>query len=79
MTGKDAGKGKAPPAAAVTTKPTSPDSPFTCQPESWDIPAHEYRYVTIYFNPTEIKSFRAAFVAEIDDEGDDSSIPPLLL
>ena len=42
---------------------------FSCQPESWDIPAHEYRYVTVYFNPSEIRSYRAAFFADVDDQG----------
>ena len=26
---------------------------FTVQPASWDIPAHEYRYVSVYFRPKE--------------------------
>lgn len=49
--------------ASVTT------GAFTVQPERWEIPPHEHRFVNIYFNPTEIKSYRSIFLAEIDDEG----------
>jgi hydrocephalus-inducing protein len=42
---------------------------FTAQPERWEIPPHEHRFVNVYFNPTEIKSYRSVFLAEIDDEG----------
>eukprot|EP01041_Mallomonas_annulata_P003640 gene3640-7257_t len=41
---------------------------FSVQPETWDIPPHEYRYVNVFFNPTEIRSYRAVFSAEIDEE-----------
>lgn len=48
--------------------PTAPVTQlgFTVHPECWDIPAHEHRYVNIYFNPTEMKSYRAAFHAVVD-------------
>jgi hypothetical protein len=71
--GKDAGKGgkKAEPVAQVVI----PEA-FVVQPESWEIPPHESRFVNIYFNPTEIKSYRSVFIAEIDDEGITSSVQP---
>jgi hydrocephalus-inducing protein len=50
-----------------------PGGPFTVQPESWDIPPHEHRYVSVYFNPSEIKTYRAVFFAEVDDEGSTST------
>ncbi|RYG69380.1 hypothetical protein EON64_02860, partial [archaeon] len=56
--------------------PPSVPTVFTVQPESWEIPPHEHRYVNIYFNPTEIKSYRSVFIAEIDDEGVTTSVVP---
>ena len=58
---KDA-KGKA--AVAVVAEVA-----FIVQPEVLDIPPHEHRYVSVYFKPTEIKSYRAVFFAEVDDGG----------
>lgn len=70
--GKDAkGKGKGAPAGGDEVV-----SAFTVHPELWDIPPHEYRYVNIYFNPTEIKSYRSIFEAEVDYEGSESSASP---
>jgi hypothetical protein len=49
---------------------------FTIQPASWDIPAHEYRYVSVYFRPKEMRSYRCAFkatVAEAHDSQADST------
>ena len=43
------------------------ESAFTVQPEIWDIPPHEYRYVNIYFKPTEMKNYRGVFFGEVDD------------
>ena len=43
------------------------ESVFTVQPEIWDIPPHEYRYVNIYFKPTEMKNYRGVFFGEVDD------------
>lgn len=40
---------------------------FTVQPEVWDIPPHEYRIVNVYFNPTEVKTYRAMFKAEVEE------------
>ena len=40
---------------------------FIVQPEIWEIPPHEHRYVTVYFRPTEIKSYRGVFFAEVED------------
>jgi hypothetical protein len=41
---------------------------FTIQPSIWEIPANEYRYVSIYFNPTEMRSYSARFLAEVDSQ-----------
>ena len=49
---------------------------FTVHPEMWEIPPHEHRFVNIYFNPTEIKSYRAIFEADVDYEGSDSTAGP---
>ncbi|CAM9276269.1 unnamed protein product, partial [Ectocarpus fasciculatus] len=54
----------------VPVEPTPEDNVpgvFSIQPEFWDIPPHEYRIVNLYFNPTEIKSYRATFKAEVDE------------
>ena len=72
-------KGKAPPAkggkgAAVTAAPVvEKPNAFTVQPERWEIPPHEHRFVNVYFNPTEIKSYRSVFKAMIDDNGIETS------
>eukprot|EP00606_Chrysophyceae_sp_TOSAG23-5_P000584 GSChrysophyteH2.ASY1.ANO1.693.1 assembled CDS len=49
---------------------------FTVQPELWEIPPHEHRVVSVYFNPTEIKSYRSVFEAEVDYEGSSSTAGP---
>ena len=71
---KDAGKGgkKGPDVPAPVTAPEA----FVVQPESWEIPPHESRFVNVYFNPTEIKSYRSVFIADIDDEGITTSVQP---
>ena len=46
-----------------------PPQAFTVHPESWDIPPHEYRFVNVYFNPVEIKTYRSVFNAEVDTAG----------
>eukprot|EP01034_Spumella_vulgaris_P022205 gene22205-28319_t len=81
--GKDAkGKGKeaAKPAAkggkGAVAEPEPAPSAFTIQPDRWEIPPHEHRFVNIYFNPTEIKSYRSVFIAEVDDEGVETSAQP---
>ena len=43
------------------------DSAFSVQPEVWDIPPHEHRYVSVYFKPCEIRSYRAVFYADVED------------
>jgi len=74
-----AAKGKAPPAkggkgAVVTAAPVvEKPNAFTVQPERWEIPPHEHRFVNVYFNPTEIKSYRSVFKAMIDDNGIETS------
>lgn len=40
---------------------------FTIQPTSWDIPAHEYRYVSLYFRPKEMRGYRCNFKATVAD------------
>ena len=60
--GKDT-KGKEVAAPVADTNPV-----FTVQPETWDIPPHESRFINIYFNPTEIKSYKAMFLACVDLE-----------
>jgi hypothetical protein len=67
--GKDA-KAKAPAKGkdAKTEAPVENVAPiFTVQPEVWDIPPHEYRIVNVYFNPTEVKTYRAMFKAEVEE------------
>jgi hydrocephalus-inducing protein len=73
--GKDA---KAAGKSGKNEPPTTSGAPqaFVVQPELWEIPPHESRFVNIYFNPTEIKTFRSVFIAEIDDEGITSSVVP---
>ena len=63
--GKDA-KGKDAKGGAATE--VVPIDGFTVQPESCDIPPHEFRFVNVYFNPIEIKSYKCMFIAEVDDE-----------
>ena len=71
--GKDA-KGKAPPPAKGGA-PSSDAVPqmFTVQPEVWEIPPHEHRFVNVYFNPLEIKTYKAVFVAKVEDAGTQTS------
>ncbi len=64
------GKGAPPPSEET------PGGAFTVQPQVWEIPPHEHRFVNIYFNPTEIKSYRAIFEADVDYEGSDSTAGP---
>ena len=40
---------------------------FTIQPTSWDIPAHEYRYVSVYFRPKEMRTYRCGFKGTVAD------------
>eukprot|EP01033_Poteriospumella_lacustris_P008315 gene8315-5998_t len=71
---KDAGKGGKKGAAEPAVTDVAPA--FTVHPEIWEIPPHEYRFVNVYFNPTEMKSYRSFFLAEIDDEGVSTSAAP---
>ncbi|GMH58813.1 hypothetical protein TrST_g5240 [Triparma strigata] len=48
---------------------------FTVQPASWDIPAHEYRYVSVYFRPKEMKSYRCSFKANVADSHESQDKP----
>ena len=63
----------------VTTKVTTNTEPkpvnlgFTVHPQTWDIPPNEHRYVNIYFNPTELKTYNAEFTATVDLGTTDSS------
>ena len=47
--------------------PLAVESAFLVQPEVWIIPPHEHRYVSVYFKPCEIKSYRAVFFADVED------------
>lgn len=73
--GKDKGK-KGDKAGADTAVSDASSMAFAVQPEVWEIPPHEHRFVNVYFNPTEIKSYRSVFLAEIDDEGVSTSAAP---
>lgn len=55
--------------APVPATPVQEVLNFTVHPESWEIPPHEHRFVNIYFNPTEIKTYKAVFMAEVDTAG----------
>ena len=60
---KDAKKG----GKGAPEPPPEPPSAFTVQPQVWEIPPHEHRYVNIHFNPTELKTYRAVFSATVED------------
>ena len=40
---------------------------FRVQPSSIELPPHEHRYITVYFKPTEMRSYIAAFEANVED------------
>ena len=40
---------------------------FRIQPASIELPPHEHRYVTVYFKPNEMRSYTAAFEANVED------------
>ncbi|CAM9160782.1 unnamed protein product, partial [Discosporangium mesarthrocarpum] len=46
---------------------------FSVQPEMWEIPPHEHRYVSGYFRPTEMRSYRARFEATVADNDSEPS------
>ncbi|CAM9629632.1 unnamed protein product, partial [Ectocarpus sp. 4 AP-2014] len=46
---------------------------FAVHPETWDIPPHEHRYVSAYFRPTEMRSYRCQFEAIVSDNIDAST------
>ena len=48
---------------------------FVIQPASWDIPAHEYRYVSVYFRPKEMKGYRCSFLASVADSHESQEKP----
>ncbi|KAG5176524.1 hypothetical protein JKP88DRAFT_136887, partial [Tribonema minus] len=41
------------------------EAAFTVQPAQWDIPPHEFRYVTVHFRPLEMRAYRGRFVAAV--------------
>ncbi|CAM9222413.1 unnamed protein product, partial [Heterosigma akashiwo] len=43
---------------------------FTVQPAALEIPPHEHRYVSVYFHPGEMRSYRAQFTATVEDHPD---------
>jgi hydrocephalus-inducing protein len=59
------GKGAAPVAEEGAS------SIFSVMPEVWEIPPHEHRFVSVYFNPSELKTYKASFEANVDT-GDSS-------
>ena len=63
MTEVDAGKGGKGGDAA--------DGPavFTAEPSVWEIPPHESRFISVYFNPKELKTYHANFLATVDTGG----------
>lgn len=68
---KPGGKDKTPKKDLKVSKGSTVCAPSDCvfsvQPEVWDIPPHEHRYVSVYFKPCEIKSYRAVFAADVED------------
>ncbi|CAN0076157.1 unnamed protein product, partial [Hapterophycus canaliculatus] len=46
---------------------------FAVHPETWEIPPHEHRYVSAYFRPTEMRSYRCQFEAVVSDNDDPST------
>jgi hypothetical protein len=40
---------------------------FSFSPEVLDIPPHEYQFVTIHFQPVEMRAYRAHFSMQVDD------------
>lgn len=63
--GKGAEEDVAPGEADVTA--------FVVHPETWEIPPHEHRYVSAYFRPTEMRSYRCQFEAVVSDNDDPST------
>jgi hypothetical protein len=72
--GKDAKPAKGKDAQPVADTPPA-SLTFTAQPSVWEIPPHESRFVNIYFNPTEMRSYRATFSAVVDTAGSTTSAP----
>lgn len=46
---------------------------FTVHPEMSEIPPHEHRYVSAYFRPTEMRSYRCRFEAKVLDNDNPST------
>ncbi|KAJ1445550.1 hypothetical protein M885DRAFT_473458 [Pelagophyceae sp. CCMP2097] len=60
---------------AVSAKAGAPEfaggeAAFKVQPEKWEVPPHEHRYVTVYFQAREMKEYRAVFTATVEDSAD---------
>lgn len=67
-------KGKGGKAAEEEPAPGEADvAAFAVHPETWDIPPHEHRYVSAYFRPTEMRSYRCQFEAVVSDNDDAST------
>jgi hypothetical protein len=73
--GKDAKQSKGGKDAQASVDAPVPSAAFTVQPSVWEIPPHESRFVNIYFNPAEIKNYRASFCAVVDTAGSTTSAP----
>jgi len=48
------------------------DECFVVQPAQWEVPPHEYRYVTVYFHARELREYRAAFLATVAEQSPDA-------
>jgi hydrocephalus-inducing protein len=70
--GKAAAAGKSSKNGPPVVEEPKPNA-FTVHPPRWEIPPHEHRFVNVYFNPTEIRSYRSVFLAQIDDDGTQTS------
>lgn len=67
-------KGKGSKAADEEVAPGEADvTAFAVHPETWEIPPHEHRYVSAYFRPTEMRSYRCQFEAVVSDNDDPST------
>ena len=60
---------KIPANVEFTMKDNEPVDPpaFVVQPESWCIPPHEHRYVSVTFKPVAMKTYCALFSAAVED------------
>lgn len=60
-------------AADVGAQSKADVTAFAIHPETWEIPPHEHRYVSTFFRPTEMRSYRSQFQAMVMDNDDPST------